>query len=81
MGLLWHHCKSFWNHVIANGLYLPKVGPMKAGCLNIAVPRKVPRPRCVAGGRAELFGGGARPGNAAAAAAAAVHADSRAWWG
>ncbi len=30
--------------------------------LNIAVPRKVPRPRCVAGGRAELFGGGARPG-------------------
>jgi len=54
------------------------VGPIKAGCLNIAVPRKVPRPRGVAGERPELFGGGARPGNAAAAAAAAVHADSRA---
>lgn len=63
--------------------YLPKWGPMKAGCRNMAaVPRKVPRPSGVARGGAEpLWGGGARPGKAAAAAAAAVQADSRAWWG
>lgn len=78
MVLLLHHCKSPLLEPSDHNLYLPKVGPMKAGCLNIAVPRKVPRPRGVAGGRAELFGGGARPGNAAAAAAAAVHADSKA---
>lgn len=63
--------------------YLPKVGPMKAGWRNMAaVPRKVPKPSGVARGGAEpLWGGGARPGKAAAAAAAAVQADSRAGWG
>lgn len=54
---------------------------MKAGCLNMAVPKKVPNPRGVAGGRPEPLGGGAKPGKAAAAAAAAVQADSRAGWG
>ena len=63
--------------------HLPKVGPMKAGWRNMAaVPRKVPRPSGVARGGAEpLWGGGARPGKAAAAAAAAVQADSRAGCG
>lgn len=60
--------------------YLPKVGPMKAGWRNMAVPRKVPKPRGVAGGRAELLCGGASPGKAAAAAAA-VQADSKAGCG
>lgn len=47
-----------------------------------AVPRKVPRPTGVARGGAEpLCGDGARPGKAAAAAAAAVQADSSAGCG
>lgn len=47
-----------------------------------AVPRKVPKPSGVAKGGAEpLWGGGARLGKAAAAAAAAVQADSKAGWG
>lgn len=64
-------------------MYLPKCGPMKAGWRNMAaVPRKVPRPRGEARGGAEpLWCCGARPGKAAAAAAAAVQADSRAGWG
>lgn len=63
--------------------YLPKEGLMKAGCLNMAAPRKVLRPRgAPVGGRAEAPEGGGRPGKAAAAAAAAAafQADSRAWW-
>lgn len=45
-----------------------------------AVPKKAPKPSGAARGGAEpLWGGGAKPGNAAAAAA--VQADSRAGWG
>ena len=47
----------------------------------MAVPRKVPNPRGVAGGMPEPLWGGAKPGKAAAAAAAAVQADSsEGWW-
>lgn len=46
-----------------------------------AVPRNVPRPTGVARGAEPLWGDGARPGKAAAAAAAAVQADSSAGWG
>lgn len=47
----------------------------------MAVPRKVPRPSGVVGGRPEPLWCGARPGKAAAAAAAAVQADSKTGWG
>lgn len=40
--------KPLFGTLLLHGIYLPKVGPMKAGCLNIAVPRKAPRPRGVA---------------------------------
>lgn len=74
------HFLAFLPSLFITPVYLPKVGPMKAGWRNMAVPRKVPKPRGVAGARPELLCGGASPGKAAAAAAA-VQADSRAGCG